>query len=279
MKRKEDRLVSTANVGIGLNGALGRMGLRLIQLIAEDPRVRLAAAIERTGHSQLGEDAGRLAGISQLNVPVRTLESLATSPATIDVIIDFSHPSSTLELASYCAEKGIALVVGTTGFDPEQRKALESVATKVPILISPNMSRAVNLLMRLVGEAATVLGDEADIEIIERHHHMKKDAPSGTALRLAEIAAKASGANELVHGREGQVGERRRGEIGMHAVRAGDCPGEHTVLFGLLGETLELSHRALNRDGFVRGAIDSARFLAGKPAGSYSMADVLDFPK
>ena len=167
-------------------------------------------------------------------------------------------------------------MVGTTGFDAEQRSALEAASSRIPILISPNMSRAVNLLMQLVGEAASALAGVADIEIVERHHHLKKDSPSGTALKLAEIAAKASGADQLVHGREGQVGERKSNEIGVHAVRSGDCPGEHTVSFGLLGETLELSHRALNRDGFVRGAIDAARFLAGKPARLYVMADVLE---
>jgi 4-hydroxy-tetrahydrodipicolinate reductase len=136
------------------------------------------------------------------------------------------------------------------------------------------MSRAVNLLMRLVAEAAGALGQAADIEIIERHHRMKKDAPSGTALRLAEIAAGATGISHLVHGREGQIGERLRDEIGLHAVRAGDAPGEHVVIFGLPGESLELCHRAYNRDGFVRGAIDAARFLAGKPPGLYRMSDV-----
>ena len=271
--------MSTAEVKIGLNGALGRMGVRLIQLIAEDPRVKLVAALEREGHSGIGADAGESAGVSRLDVPVQTLESLEKDPVDIDAMIDFSHPTSTMELALYCSRKEIALVVGTTGLEPEQREALEAFSKTIPILISPNMSRAVNLLMKLVGEAAAALAGEADIEIIERHHNLKKDAPSGTALRLAEIAAKAAGTDQLVHGREGQVGERARGEIGMHAIRAGDCPGEHTVLFGFRGDTIELTHRALNRDGFVLGAIDAARFLAGKPAGSYSMADALDVSK
>jgi 4-hydroxy-tetrahydrodipicolinate reductase len=137
------------------------------------------------------------------------------------------------------------------------------------------MSRSVNLLMRLVGEAARALGDSADIEIVERHHKMKKDAPSGTAVRLAEIAAQAVGITRFVHGRQGQVGERPRNEIGIHALRGGDVPGEHTVVFSLMGETLELTHRASSRDGFVRGAIDAAKFLAGKPPGLYTMTDVL----
>ena len=145
------------------------------------------------------------------------------------------------------------------------------------MLVSPNLSRAVNLLMKLAGEAAQALGPAADIEIVERHHHFKKDAPSGTALRIAEIIGQAigSGPEHYKHGREGISGERPRGEIGLHALRTGDNPGEHTIVFGLMGECLELSHRALNRDGFALGARDAAKFLAGKPAGVYTMKDVL----
>jgi len=251
------------------------MGQRLVQLIAEDPRVELVAAIDREDCSKLGEDAGVAAGVGALGVEVRPLRTLdpATRP---DVFIDFSHPSATPEIAAVCRRDRIPLVVGTTGLGPEQIRGLEAASSAIPVLASPNMSRAVNLLMKLVGEAAAAMGIEADVEIVERHHRLKKDAPSGTALRLAEIVAAASGAGPLVHGREGQVGERTRGEIGMHAVRAGDCPGDHTVLFALGGDTLELTHRALNRDGFVRGAIDAAVFLAGKPPGTYAMADVLE---
>lgn len=203
------------------------------------------------------------------------LSTLAGSAGKVDAIIDFSHPTATLGLASFCEERGIPLVVGTTGLDAGQREELEKVSSRIALLVSPNMSRAVNLLMRLVGEAAKSLGKAADIEIVERHHRMKKDAPSGTALRLAEIAAEAAGIDRFVHGRQGQPGERPRDEIGVHAVRAGDAPGDHTVIFGLMGESLELSHRALNRDGFARGAIDAAKFLAGKPPGLYGMSDVL----
>jgi 4-hydroxy-tetrahydrodipicolinate reductase len=192
-------------------------------------------------------------------------------------VIDFSLPAGTLALAGACADRAIPLVVGTTGFEPEQRQVLERAAETIPLLISPNLSRAVNLLMRLAGEAARALGDAADIEIVERHHHFKKDAPSGTALRLAEIVGRAIGAgpDRFVHGRHGQVGERTRGEIGLHALRTGDNPGEHTVVFGLMGECLELSHRALNRDGFALGALDAAKFLAGKPPRLYTMDDLL----
>jgi 4-hydroxy-tetrahydrodipicolinate reductase len=264
--------VTTSVLAVGIHGATGRMGTRLIQLIQADPALRLAAALDRADHPQLGADAGTLAGTGTLGVP---LSSTLDRPA--DVVIDFSQPAGTLALAEACARRAIPLVVGTTGFDPEQRRVLERAAEKIPLLVSPNLSRAVNLLMRLAGEAARALGDAADIEIVERHHHFKKDAPSGTALRLAEIVGRAIGAgpDRFVHGRHGQVGERPRGEIGLHALRTGDNPGEHTVVFGLLGECLELSHRALNRDGFALGALDAAKFLAGKPPQLYTMDDLL----
>src|SRR5262249_25176113 len=153
---------------------------------------------------------------------------------------------------------------------------LEAASTRIPLLIASNFSRAVNLLFRLAGEAARALGQAADIEIVERHHHFKKDAPSGTALRLAEVVGRAIGSPAFRHGRQGVVGERPKGEIGLHALRVGDNPGEHTVVFGLMGETLELSHRALNRDGFALGALDAARFLAGKPADLYTMDDIMN---
>ena len=257
-------------LSLGIHGASGRMGTRLIQLIQADPALRLGAALDRADHPSLGEDVGRLAGLGPLGVPLS-----AKLDVPLDAMIDFSLPAGTLALAGVCRERGIPLVVGTTGFEPEQRLALEGAAGRIPLLVSPNLSRAVNLLMRLVGEAARALGDAADIEIVERHHHFKKDAPSGTALRLAEIAGQAIGSDRFRHGRSGQVGERPRGEIGVHALRTGDNPGEHTVVFGLMGECLELSHRALNRDGFALGALDAAKFLAGKPPRLYTMSDLL----
>jgi len=248
------------------------MGTRLIQLIADDPTLTLAAALERDGHPRIGEDAGTLVGMAPLGV---ALSPTVPRETAVDVMVDFSLPQATLEIAGWCQERRISLVVGTTGFDSVQRAALESVSERIPILISPNMSRAVNLLMRLVGEAARVLGGTADIEIIERHHRTKKDAPSGTALRLAEVAGRGVAAARLVSSQPGNTEVRPQGEIGVHALRVADSPGEHTVVFGLMGETLELSHRALNRDGFARGALDAAKFLAGKPPGLYSMEAVL----
>jgi 4-hydroxy-tetrahydrodipicolinate reductase len=246
------------------------MGSRLISLIQADPTLTLAAAIGRAGHPGIGSDVGSLVGLGRLGV---VLESSLNRP--VDVVIDFSNPGASLVIAKGCAERGIPLVVGTTGFEPDSKAELSRFADRIALLISPNTSRAVNLLMRLVGEAARALGDSADIEVVERHHRLKKDAPSGTALRLAEVAAKAIGSDRLTHGRHGLIGERPRGEIGVHALRTGDNPGEHTVVFGLMGECLELSHRALNRDGFARGALDCGKYLAGKPPGLYTMQDVL----
>jgi 4-hydroxy-tetrahydrodipicolinate reductase len=266
--------VATPVLAIGIHGATGRMGTRLIQLIQADLGLRLAAALDRPDHPKLGEDAGALAGVGSLGVPL----AAAIVPAVaLDAMIDFSLPEGTVALAEVCRERGIPLVVGTTGLGPEQRRAVEAAADRIPVLISANFSKAVNLLMKLAGEAARVLGDEADVEVVERHHRLKKDAPSGTALRLAEVVGQAigTGPDRYAHGRHGLVGERPRGEIGLHALRTGDNPGEHTVVFGLLGECLELSHRALNRDGFARGALDAARFLAGKPPRLYAMTDLL----
>ncbi len=215
------------------------MGTRLIQLIQEDPALRLGAALERPDHPRQGEDVGPLAGLAPLGV---RLSSQFDSP--VDVLIAFSTPAATLAVAPMCVARKIPMVVGTTGFESAQKRDLEELAQDIPLLVASNFSKAVNLLMKLAGIAAQALGDAADIEIVERHHHFKKDAPSGTALRLAEIVADAIGSHQFAHGRQGLVGERPRGEIGLHALRTGDNPGEHTVVFGLMGECLELSHRA-----------------------------------
>jgi 4-hydroxy-tetrahydrodipicolinate reductase len=266
--------VATRVLTIGIHGAAGRMGTRLIQLIQADPTLRLAAALDRPGHPRLGDDAGVLAGVGPLGV---ALADGLGPDAGLDAMIDFSVPAATLALAAACRGRRVPLVVGTTGLGPEQRRQVEASADTIPVLIAANFSKAVNLLIRLAGEAARALGGAADVEIVERHHHFKKDAPSGTALRLAEEVARATGVgpDRYAHGRQGAVGERPRGEIGLHALRTGDNPGEHTVVFGLAGECLELSHRALNRDGFALGALDAARFLAGKPPRVYTMSDLL----
>lgn len=264
--------MAQGQIKVGIHGAMGRMGRRLIQLIAEDPSLALAAALEHRGHPGLGEDAGTAAGAAPMGVP---LADSVPAQQDVDVMIDFSMPVASMAIGAWCRERRVPLVVGTTGLEPEHRRELEAAGAGVPVLIAPNMSRAVNLLMKLVGEAARVLGTSADIDVIERHHRTKKDAPSGTALRLGEVAARGLAASATGPGPSGRAGVRPAGEIGMHALRVADCPGEHVVVFSLMGETLELGHRAINRDGFARGALEAAKFLAGKPPGLYTMEDVL----
>ncbi len=262
--------MSAKTISLGIHGATGRMGARLIHLIREDPSLALGAAVVRPDHPAIGRDVGPLVGLGELGVKLS-----ATLDSPVDAVIDFSTPLASLRIAEVCRSKGIPLVVGTTGFEPDQKAEIERAADRIPLLISPNLSRAVNLLMKLVGEAARALGDSADVEIVERHHRLKKDAPSGTAVRLAEIVAREIGDPTYTHGRSGLVGERPRGEIGLHSLRTGDNPGEHTVIFGLMGDCLELTHRALNRDGFARGALGAARALIGRTPRLYSMLDIL----
>jgi 4-hydroxy-tetrahydrodipicolinate reductase len=222
----------------------------------------------------LGQDAGAIAGVGPIGVPL-----LAKLDAPVDAVIDFSVPAGVPAIVSACVERGTPLVVATTGLNDSQQQLLRTAAEKIPLLWSPNMSLAVNLTMKLAHVAATALAKHpsgADVEIIESHHRYKEDAPSGTALKFGEIIAEAMGQTEHRHGRAGRPGKRPHGEIGYHALRAGDDPGRHTVLFGLLGETIELSVRATNRDCYAYGALSAAKFLAGRPAGLYNMADVLE---
>ncbi len=249
------------------------MGSRIVQLVHEDPELRLVAAVEAAGHPALGRDAGVHAGLGPLGV--RLEPRLSERP---DVVIDFSTPAAAVSLVRDCVVHGTPVVVATTGFSAEQRAEIEEAAQDIALLAAPNMSLAVNLLMKLVGEAAAALRDaDADIEILERHHRFKKDAPSGTALEFGRIITHAAGAKRFVHGREGLVGERPRDEIGFHAIRVSDNVGEHTILFSLMGETLEFTHRAHSRDCYARGAVRAAKFLAAQKPGRYTMADVLEF--
>ena len=197
-----------------------------------------------------------------------------------DVVIDFTTPAASLAHAKACAARKVALVVGTTGFSAQAKAELAGFAATIPILMAPNMSVGVNVLFRLVAEAARALGSAYEVEIFELHHRNKKDAPSGTALRLAEVAAHALGLDPqtaAVYDRHGDTGERKPGTIGLQTLRGGDVVGEHTVLFLADGERLELTHRATSRENFARGAVRAARFLVGKPPGLYDMQDVLGF--
>jgi 4-hydroxy-tetrahydrodipicolinate reductase len=258
---------------IAINGACGRMGQRLVALSREDPEFELVAAIDWAGHPAQGRDAGELAGVGPLGVPVRPSLPPDARP---DVLIDFSVPEGSMAAVKTCEDRKIPIVVATTGHTDSQRKEIEAAAHATAVLFSPSMSLVVNLLFKLVRDTAVALkGKGFDVEIVERHHRFKKDSPSGTAMHFARIVQQAMDIPKLVHGREGMVGERPQAEIGVHAIRAGDNVGEHTIIFSALGETLELVHKGYSRDSYARGALLAAKFLANKPAGRYSMADVL----
>ena len=256
-----------------IHGAAGRMGQRLVALGSADHELTIAAALERSGHPRLGEDAGSVA-----NCPVLGVKLADRLSGPVDVMIDFSTPAGSMAALETCLKEKIPLVLATTGFDAAQTERIRAASRELALLWAPSMSLAVNLAMKLSGLAAEALCDHstgADVEIIERHHRFKEDAPSGTALKFGEIIASRMGLDRAQHGREGRIGARPRGEIGYHAVRAGDNPGEHTILFGLLGESLEINVRASNRDCYAYGALAAAKFLAGKPAGPYGMGAVL----
>jgi 4-hydroxy-tetrahydrodipicolinate reductase len=258
---------------IGINGVCGRMGLRILQLAHEDKELTVGAALDAPEHPCQGQDIGEVAGIGKTNVPVRAELPLETR---LDAMIDFSTPQGSMAVLRQCVVRRIPLIVATTGHTAEQRQEIEAAAHETALLMAPNLSLAVNVLMKLVGQAAEALRDKGfDVEVLERHHRFKKDSPSGTALHFARIIQEAMGQTELRHGRHGLVGERPAREIGIHAIRVGDNVGEHTILFSTLGETLELTHRAHSRDCYARGALQAARFLAGRPPGRYSMSDVL----
>ena len=256
-------------------GAAGRMGSRIVALHRE-AGLRLAAALEAPGHRALGRDAGEVAGAGVLGVP---LTADAAAAITRDrVLIEFSVPEASLEHLRLVARAGARAVIGTTGFSAAQREEIATLARQTAILVAPNMSVAVTLAFSLLRTMAKALGDDYDVEITEVHHRYKKDAPSGTAVRMAEIVAEALGRDLRkvgVYGREGLPGERSGKEIGVMSLRSGDVVGEHTVSFGTLGERLELTHRAHSRDTFARGALRAVRWIAGRGPGLYSMHDVL----
>ncbi len=261
---------------IAVAGAGGRMGRVLIALAARDPALRVAGAFEAPGHAAIGLDAGALAGVGEIGVPVLARAEEALSPAT--VLVEFTWPEPSLEHLEAAAALGSPAVLGTTGFDGVQQERIAALATRIPIVQASNMSVGVTALVRVVRELAARLGERFDIEVLEMHHGRKKDAPSGTALTLARAAAEGRGLSfeeSAVFGRHGLVGERRAGELGVMALRGGDVVGDHTVFFLGSGERIELTHRAQSREAFASGALRAARWLAGRPAGRYSMEDVL----
>ena len=261
---------------VAIPGCAGRMGRALVQALAEAEDLELCAASEAAGSPALGADAGTLAGLAPLGVTVTADPEQLLAAA--EGVINFTAPAASLEMARRCAERGLPLVVGTTGLSADQRGRLVEAARRIPLVFAANMSVGVNVLLRLCAEAARLLGPGWDIEIVEAHHDRKADAPSGTALRLAEVLAEATGGGleqRAQHGRRGQTGARRPEEIGLHALRGGDIVGEHTVYLCTSGERLELTHRASSRRTFAAGALRALRWARGRRPGLYDMEHVL----
>jgi 4-hydroxy-tetrahydrodipicolinate reductase len=255
-------------------GAAGKMGNRIIHIINETSSIRLYRAIERPDHPSIGKDVGEVIGFGKMNI---SLEGDFRKDGG-DVIINFTNPKTSIESLEFAKETGSAIVIGTTGLSPEQIEGVKDLSKSVRCVFSPNFSVGMNVMFKIVQEIAQVLGPEYDIEIFEAHHRLKKDSPSGTAVKLGELIAKAIGRDfgkVGVYGRKGMVGERTREEIGMQVVRAGDIVGDHTVLFGGIGERLEIVHRAHSRDNLARGAVKAALWVVNQPNGLYDMQDVL----
>jgi len=258
---------------IAIHGAAGRMGKRLVALGSADPELKIVAAVDYEQHPDMGKDAGLLAGVNEIGVPLT-----AVLRGDAHAVIDFSVPHAASGILDQCLSRKVPLVMATTGLANDIKARLNAASNEIPIVWSPSMSTTVNLAMKLVALAGNVLkncSSGVDVEIVERHHRYKEDSPSGTALKFGEIVAATMGQTQHVHGREGAVGQRAATEIGYHAVRVGDNPGEHTIIFGLLGETLEINVKASNRDCYALGALQAAKFAAQQKPGLYSMYDVL----
>ncbi|MEJ2590856.1 MAG: 4-hydroxy-tetrahydrodipicolinate reductase [Candidatus Thiodiazotropha sp.] len=261
---------------IAVVGAGGRMGRSLIQAVSESEGLSLGAATERAGSPLLGRDAGELAGAEPLGVAL--VEDLQGVIDGFDVLIDFTAPAATLAHLEICRQAGKRMVIGTTGFSEAEKQQLAAAAGQIGIVFAPNMSVGVNLCFKLLEMAARVLGDDADVEIIEAHHRHKVDAPSGTALRMGEVIAETLGRDLqqcAVYGREGRTGPRDGATIGFETIRAGDVVGEHSVWFAMEGERVEIAHKASSRMNFARGAVRAADWIASRQPGLYDMQDVL----
>ncbi|HFE38648.1 MAG TPA: 4-hydroxy-tetrahydrodipicolinate reductase [Gammaproteobacteria bacterium] len=263
-------------IRVAITGAAGRMGRSLLAACANTEGLTVGAALVRPGSTLLGSTAGDL--ISRPDIKVALVHELDAVLGDFDVLIDFTNPETTLQNLEICQRAGKKMVIGTTGFDDKQKQRLKDAAEKIAICFAPNMSVGVNLCLKLLETAAKVLGDEVDIEIIEAHHRHKKDAPSGTALRMGEVVAKALGrdlSSCAVYGREGLTGERDTKTIGFETIRAGDIVGEHTVMFAGIGERVEITHKASSRMTFANGSMRAAMWLSDKQNGLYDMQDVL----
>lgn len=262
---------------IAVMGAAGRMGKTLIEAVQQTPGAGLTAAVDRPDSTLVGADAGELAALGRIGVPLSG--DLDRVVEEFDVLIDFTHPTVTLKNLAFCRKHGKAMIIGTTGFSVEEKQLLAEAGKDIPIVFAANFSVGVNLCLKLLDTAARVLGGDVDIEIMEAHHRHKVDAPSGTAVRMGEVIADALGRDlkkVAVYGREGQTGARERETIGFATVRAGDIVGDHTVLFAADGERVEITHKASSRMTFAKGAVRAALWLDGREPGLYDMQDVLD---
>ncbi len=263
-------------IPIVVAGAAGRMGGRIICLAMKDPELQVVGCFERDGHPLAGREAGQVTGCGPIGLKIAT--GLAQVIDRAEVIVDFTHYEASLSHLEQAAERGKAIVIGTTGFTPEAMEKVRQLAPRTRCVMAPNMSAGVNVMFKVVADVAKILGPGYDIEIVEAHHRMKKDAPSGTAVKLAEVAAKARGWNLERVGRferKGLIGERGDEEIGVQTLRGGDIVGEHTVTFAGIGERLEITHRAHSRDNFARGALRAVKWIVNQPPGFYDMHDVL----
>ena len=264
-------------IKVAITGAAGRMGRSLLEACFNTDGLEIGAAIVRKGNSLVGANAGDL--ISQSQVKIKIVDDIAAVLNDFDVLIDFTSPQATLENLTICQDAGKQMVIGTTGFDESQKQQFNDAAAKIAICFAPNMSVGVNLCLKLLETAAKIMGDDVDIEIIEAHHRHKKDAPSGTALRMGEVVADALGRDLsecAVYGREGMTGERDRKTIGFETIRAGDIVGEHTVMFAGIGERVEITHKASSRMTFANGSMRAATWLNSKQNGLFDMQDVLE---
>ncbi len=258
-------------------GGCGKMGSKVAQLIYKNKDMELVGIIESPSHPGIGKDWGATVGLGETGIIIK--DDLEEIIQNADQIVEFTNPKVSLQHLEIVSKYKKAMIMGTTGFPSEEIEKIKKLAQGIPFLLSPNMSLGVNLLFKLAAEVATALGDDYDIEIIETHHRFKKDAPSGTAKKLAQEIARAKNINldeVAIYGREGMIGEKKRGEIGIHSIRSGDITGEHTVMFTTLGERLELTHKAHSRDTFAYGTIQAIKFLKDKPTGFYKMKDVLN---
>lgn len=265
-------------IKIAVTGAAGRMGKMLIEAVSLNPETELGAAIERPGSSAIGADAGELAGLGKNGVII--VDDLIDAANDFDVLIDFTAPAATVANAKFCAQNRKKIIIGTTGCSDEDKAQINTAAKQTTVCMATNFSTGVNLCFKLLKEAAEILGDDYDVEIVEAHHRHKVDSPSGTALSMGEAVAEGLGRNlkeVAIYGREGQVGARPEKEIGFATVRGGDVVGDHTVMFLADGERVEITHKASSRMSFARGAVRAAVWTAAQDAGLFDMQDVLGF--